>query len=144
MGRKNSHENVILYEVRLAPGGIVRIQRSGREPGTCPHPRCWPRLRPGSFQWALAGAGTCLPVYGELLFGQSRVSPERRQARMFIHVTCFKATSYVTHFKGVLSFGEGHASRGILRNHGRNNNSPATPRRNAYTTESSETRVPDT
>src|SRR5207253_7002774 len=58
MGRKNCHENVILYEVRLAPGGIVRIQRSGREPGTCPHPRCWPRLRPGSFQWALAGAGT--------------------------------------------------------------------------------------
>jgi len=71
-------------------------------------------------------------------------SPERRQARMFIHVTCFKATSYVTHFKSALSFGEGHASRGILRNHGRNNNSPATPRRNAYTTESSETRVPDT
>src|SRR2546430_11633007 len=84
MGRKNCHENVILYEVRLAPGGIVRIQRSGREPGTCPHPRCWPRLRPGSFQWALAGAGTCLPVYGELLFGQSRVrrndaKPERSE-----------------------------------------------------------------
>src|SRR5437660_5266837 len=141
MGRKNCHENVILYEVRLAPGGIVRIQRSGREPGTCPHPRCWPRLRPGSFQWALAGAGTCL--WRIAIWPVTR-SPERRQARMFIHVTCFKATSYVTHFKSALSFGEGHASRGILRNHGRNNNSPATPRRNAYTTESSETRVPDT
>jgi len=41
---------------------------------------------------------------GELLFGQSRARRERRQARMFIHVT--KGASYVTHFKGALSFGE--------------------------------------
>src|SRR5437899_3352045 len=141
MGRKNCHENVILYEVRLAPGGIVRIQRSGREPGTSA------MLATVAARFVPMGSSRSRDMSSCLwriaIWPVTR-SPERRQARMFIHVTCFKATSYVTHFKSALSFGEGHASRGILRNHGRNNNSPATPRRNAYTTESSETRVPDT
>jgi hypothetical protein len=33
---------------------------------------------------------------------------------------------YVIDFKRALRFGEAQAGRGILRNHGRNNNSPAT------------------
>jgi hypothetical protein len=30
---------------------------------------------------------------------------------MFIHETCYKAASYVTHFKSTLSFGEGQGLR---------------------------------
>src|SRR6516225_4950420 len=48
-----------------------------------------------------------LGVYGELLFWPVTRSPARRHARMFIHVTCYKAASYVTHFKSALEFWRG-------------------------------------